>query len=264
MISEADRFESGAQAYADYLQTTEGRLRLDLAWANLYEFIGGWPAQGVKRALDVGGGTGAVAVRLAAHGWHVAVLDASEAMLTLAADEARRSGVADLITFHQADAAAIVEAFAPQSFDLVVCHNVMEYVDDPSVIFRAISTMVRPQGLISILARNRAGEAMRAALKSHDFAAAEHALTADWVKESLYGGPARLFDPLTLRALTAEAALEVVAERGVRVLADYLLAALEEIEEAYQRLFAFEMKLGARADFTAVARYVQVLARVTN
>ena len=33
------RFESGAQAYAEYLEKPEGRLRLDLAFANLQEFL---------------------------------------------------------------------------------------------------------------------------------------------------------------------------------------------------------------------------------
>jgi len=34
-----ERFESGADKYAAYLETPEGRLRLDLAFANLQEFL---------------------------------------------------------------------------------------------------------------------------------------------------------------------------------------------------------------------------------
>ena len=264
MITEEDRFEAGAPAYAAYLQSTEGKLRLDLAWDNLRAILQKTNSEGTKRALDVGGGTGAMAVRLAAEGWQVAVVDASGSMLALAAEAARRSEVSARMTFHQADAATITELFAPHSFDLVICHNVIEYVADPSAVIRTMRIVARPTGLISILARNRAGEAMRAALKSHDFSAAEHALTADYVRESLYGGPARLFDPLMLRALAAEALLDVIAERGVRVLADYLPASLLESAEGYERLRVFENRLGTRADFAAVARYTQIIAKVPD
>ena len=65
---ERERFESGAAKYAAYLQTPEGRLRLDLAFANLQEFLP--PATSGLRALDIGGGTGAIAVHLAQLGIH--------------------------------------------------------------------------------------------------------------------------------------------------------------------------------------------------
>ena len=41
MTTDADRerFQSGAHKYAAYLETPEGRLRLDLAFANLQEFL---------------------------------------------------------------------------------------------------------------------------------------------------------------------------------------------------------------------------------
>lgn len=64
-----------------------------------------------------------------------------------------------------------------------------------------------------------------------------------------------------MRALAAEAGLEAVAVRGVRVVADYLPPALSETDELYARLLAFELRLGARPEFAAVARYVQLIAR---
>ena len=36
---DSERFRSEAQKYAAYLETPEGRLRLDLAMANLQEFL---------------------------------------------------------------------------------------------------------------------------------------------------------------------------------------------------------------------------------
>jgi len=265
-VAADERFEGGASRYADYLLTTEGRLRLDLAWANLKEFAEAELLRGVggeyaARALDAGGGTGALALRLAAEGWDVAVLDSSQAMLDLAAAAARREGLAGRVDLHLSDAASAAALFPPGSFDLAACHNLLEYVPEPRAIVRALAESVRPGGLVSLLARNRAGEALRAALKARDFDAARHALKAEEVRESLYGGPARLFDERALTALLDGRSWEVVGARGVRVVADYLPPELSAGEAEYARLLSLETELGARPDFAAVARYTQVFAR---
>ncbi|MDQ3755114.1 MAG: methyltransferase domain-containing protein [Acidobacteriota bacterium] len=268
MIPE-DRFTTGAPAYAAYLQTVEGRLRLDLAWENLRAFLfDESEAQRIdarrgqmRRALDLGGGTGALALRLAAQGFHVAVVDSSATMLQLAKEAARRADMLDQIEFHQADAAEAVALFEPGTFDVAVCHNVLEYVPDPGAAMSALWGLVRTGGVVSLLARQRAGEAMRHALKAHDLAAARRALDAEWATESLYGGPARVFDAHSLHTLAEDNGLTVFVERGVRVVADYLPASLSETTEAYARLLAFELELGARPEFANVARYRQTLAR---
>lgn len=268
-----ERFESGAPAYAAYLQTTEGRLRLDIAWENFLSFIDesntaqteldsrGTRAELSKRVLDLGGGTGALALRFAAHGWHASIVDPSATMLSLAADAAREQRLDGRVTFHQVAAEGARELFAPQTFDAAVCHNVLEYVSDPRAVMRALAALVCAGGLVSLVARNRAGEVMRAALKGHDLDEAERALTAGEVRESLYGGPARLFDAGTLCELATEAGMNVVAVRGVRVVTDYLPASLSDTPETYARLLAFERMLGARPEFAGVARYAQIIAR---
>jgi len=277
LMNTDERFESGAPAYAAYLQTVEGRLRLDIAWDNFLSLINETHeaqtkfaariTHGEKRsrhALDLGGGTGALGLRFAALGWRVAVVDPSATMLALAAEAARAQELAEHITFHQAVAERAQEHLRPQTFDAAVCHNVLEYVSDPRACVRVLAALVRPGGLVSLVARNRAGEAMRAVLKTHDLVEAERALAADTVNESLYGGPARLFDALAFRELATEAGLKVIAERGVRVVADYLPASLSETEEAYAHLLAFERTLGARPEFAGIARYTQIIARLPD
>jgi hypothetical protein len=60
-----------------------------------------------------------------------------------------------------------------------------------------------------------------------------------------------------------EASLKVVAQRGVRVLADYLPPQISRSAE-YERIFAFERELGKRQEFIAVARYIQCMARLAG
>jgi SAM-dependent methyltransferase len=74
-----------------------------------------WPVAG-KRALDVGTGTGVLALVLARAGARVTATDLSPAAVESAREDAARLGLADLVTPLQAD------LFGEGRFDLVVCN----------------------------------------------------------------------------------------------------------------------------------------------
>ena len=133
------------------------------------------------RALDLGCGTGATAVRLARLGLHVTLLDSSLPMLDFAKRAAQEAGVADRIGLKHGDAAQLANLFDAGSFDVILCHNVLEFVDDPCAVLREAARVLRDSsGIISILVRNQAGEVLKAALLNGDLAATEHNLTAEW------------------------------------------------------------------------------------
>lgn len=75
-----------------------------------------------ERVLDVGCGVGAAALCLAARlpGVDVVGVDCDQASIALAADNARRNGVADRVTFVEVDVAAPPAALAAGSFDHVM------------------------------------------------------------------------------------------------------------------------------------------------
>ena len=259
--ADSERFQSGAEKYAVYLETPEGRLRSDLAFTNLQDFL---PLQAKPSlcALDVGCGTGATAVRLARLGIHVTVLDSSPAMLDIAKRAAWEAGVTDKVVLQHGDAAQLANLFHTASFDVILCHNVLEYLDDPMAVLCGAARALRDSSaILSVLVRNRAGEVFKAAIQAGDLAVAENNLTAEWGQESLYGGRVRLFTSDSLQAMLKAASLEVIAERGVRVLADYLPPRVSRSAD-YERIFELERKLGSRPQYAAVARYIQCFARL--
>ena len=253
-----ERFRAGVAKYAAYLDTPEGQLRLDLAFANVQDFLP--KATCSLLALDLGCGPGAIAVRLARLGLHITLLDASVPMLDFAERAARDAGVTERITLKHGDATQLENLFHAESFDVILCHNILEYVVDPCAVLRSAARALRdPSSIMSVLVRNQAGEVLKAAIQDGDLAAAEHNLTAEWGHESLYGGRVRLFTAESLQAMLLESSLAVTAERGVRVLSDYLPPRVSRKEE-YQQILALERKLGKRPEFAAVARYTQCLA----
>src|SRR5215471_3450602 len=259
--SDSERFRSDAQKYAAYLETPEGRLRLDLAFANVREFLPVLAANGCLRVLDVGCGTGAIAIPMARLGLHVTLLDSSQSMLDIAKRAAQDAGVGETIALQLGDAAQLASFFPAQSFDVILCHNTLEYVDEPGAVLQALARVMRDSSaMLSVLVRNRAGEVLKAAIHTGDLTAAEKNLSSEWAEESLYGGPVRLFTTDALQTLLQSASLQAIAERGVRAVSDYLPSKVPSSAE-YDRILELERKLGHRPEFAAVARYTHCLAR---
>lgn len=263
-MPENERFERGAENYAAYLETPAGRLRADLAFANLQDFIRmSQPKDRDKaslHALDLGCGTGATGVRLARLGMQVTLLDSSPVMLGIAKRTVEEAGLSDKVVLRHGDANQLTDLFPGASFDVIVCHNLLEYLDDPrAALCGAARTLRDSAAILSVLVRNRAGEVFKASIQAGDLVAAEANLTAEWGQESLYGGRARLFTAESLRVMLKASSLAVIAERGVRVLADYLPAGISRSAQ-HERILALERKLSCLPEYAGVARYIQCCA----
>ncbi len=59
------------------------------------------------------------------------------------------------------------------AFDVVICHNVLEYIEDKASIVRELSRVLRSGGTLLLLKHNRAGQVMQHAVLPDDFVGAE-------------------------------------------------------------------------------------------
>ena len=80
--------------------------------------------------LDIGGGTGGFAVRVAGLGHRVTVVDPSPDALAALARRAREDGVE--VAGLQGDLGSLLDLVGPAGADVVLCHGVLEVVDDPA------------------------------------------------------------------------------------------------------------------------------------
>ena len=98
-------------------------------------------------ALDVGCGTGFLALLLAEVGHRVTGVDAAEEMLALARDKATRAGL--LASFQRGDAEALPLPAA--SFDLLVERHVIWTLPEPSVALAEWARVLRPGGCLVLV-----------------------------------------------------------------------------------------------------------------
>jgi len=112
--------------------------------------------------VDVGGGTGGLAVPFAALGHHVTVVDPSPDALAAAQRRAAEAGAR--LTSVQGEAASLDSVVGPGAADLVICHNVLEYVEEPADAMSAIARVLRPSATVSVLAANAVAAVLHQAL----------------------------------------------------------------------------------------------------
>jgi 2-polyprenyl-3-methyl-5-hydroxy-6-metoxy-1,4-benzoquinol methylase len=141
-------------------------------------------------------------------------------------------------------------------FDLVLCHFVLEVVDDPASTLQQIAGVLRPGGQLSTASANRAGAVLARAVGGHPVEA--RALLTGQDPAPARGGPARRrFGPEELIGLLAGAGLEPGEWRGVSVVTDLLGASTGADADA---LRALELSLATTSPYRDVATGLHVLA----
>ena len=208
---------------------------------------------GRLRVLDIGGGTGGFAVRVAELGHHVTVVDPSPDALAILDRRSEETGVADRVDGIQGDLATVPELVETGSVDVVLCHGVLEVVDDPRSAMAAIAGALRPGGRLSLLVSQRHAAVVARAMAGHFVQA----------KELLDGpGPSpHRFTAEETRALLDEAGFTGLTLHAVRVFSDLVPSSFVDLEPgAADALVALEQAVAERPEYLALATQVHALA----
>jgi SAM-dependent methyltransferase len=218
------------------------------------------PAADGLRVLDAGGGSGGFAVPLAQLGHTVTVVDPSPDSLAALERRVAESGTAQQVRAVQGDAAGLPDLVPAGAFDVVLCHSVLEVVDDPLEAVQAIGHALRPGGVASVLTVNRIA-AVLSRVAAGRLGEARR-LLADPDGSTGAGDPlARRFTLEELELLLSAAGLRPRTVHGVRVFADTVPAALLDGDaHALDDLLALERAAAERPAYLAVATQLHVLA----
>lgn len=216
--------------------------------------------------VDAGGGTGGFAVPLAEAGYPVTVVDASPDALAGLTRRAAEAGVADRIRAVQGDVDALPDVVPAGTAGLVLCHNLLDVVDQPAQALRAAAATLRPGGAVSVLVPNQPAAVLARAMNGQLAAAA--ALLEPPAGPGGAGGAGgsgrgepvrRRYDAASAAELLAEAGLVTESVQGVRVLVDLIPSAAAEQDPA--GLLALELALAGRPPYRDIAAQLHLLAR---
>jgi S-adenosylmethionine-dependent methyltransferase len=209
------------------------------------------------RVVDIGGGTGGFAVRLAQQGHAVTVVDPSPDALAALGRRADEAGVADLVTGVQGD---LTDLDITGGADVVLCHGVLEVVPDPAAALRTIVGVLRPGGLLSLLVAQRHAAVVARAMAGHFQQAL--ALLDDPGYRSGATGRGRRYTADEVTALLADAGFAVEATQAVRVFADLVPGSLLDLEPgATTALVELERAVAGRAEYLPLATQLHLLAQ---
>ncbi|MCG5212409.1 methyltransferase domain-containing protein [Streptosporangium soli] len=208
--------------------------------------------------VDAGGGTGGFAVPLAELGHAVTVVDPSPDSLAALERRAAEAGVG--VRGLQGDAADLGELLPPATADLVLCHSVLEYVDDPAGALSAAAGLLRPGGAISVLAANPVATAIHRSLAGR-FEEAAQVLTDPVGRWGDRDPTPRRFTGEALAGLLVATGLVPGEVHGVRVFADLVPSRLIDGEPgAAQALVALEQAAASHPVLRDIATQLHVLA----
>lgn len=236
-----------------------GRVRAAVVWDALTTAVAAvGPAP--LAVVDAGGGTGGFAVPLAALGHRVTVVDPSPDSLAALERRAAEEGAHGSITGVQGDLATLVDQVGAGNADVVLCHSVLEVVDDPVAGVAAVAAVLRPGGLASVVAANRSAAVVSRALAGR-FDEALVALDDPAGRWGAADATTRRFDRAGLVALLADAGLVAAEVHGVRVFTDLLPGALLDTDAAaFEALVRLELAAAAREPYRDLATQLHVLA----
>jgi SAM-dependent methyltransferase len=240
-----------------------GRVRSAVLWDALRKMLDRLddrlhPGSGPREIVDVGGGTGGFAVPLAELGHRVTVVDASLDALAALERRAAESGVS--VNAVQGDAVDLPGLIGRDAADLVLCHSVLEYVDDPAAVMAALTATVRVGGSVSVLVPGQVAAALHRAVAGH-FDDARRALTDPDGRWGDHDHTPRRFTRQSLSALVENAGLRVGALHGVRIFADLVPNGLLEAEQdAAESLVALESIAAVHPVLRELATQLHVVA----
>jgi S-adenosylmethionine-dependent methyltransferase len=209
-------------------------------------------------ALDVGGGTGGFAVPLARAGHTVTVVDSSPDALASLTRRAAEAGVGERVSAVQGDGDGLADLIRPDSIDLVLCHSLLEVVDDPHKVVTALAATLRPGGAASVVVANRAAAVLAKAIGGH-LAAASLLVASPDGRGDTRDRLRRRYSAETATALLDDCGLTVEQIHGVRIVADLVPGTVAESEP--EALTAFELALAGTPPYRDIATQLHLLAR---
>lgn len=203
-----------------------------------------------KRILDFGSGIGIMANHYAAHNEVVAVEPSEESV----AQRWQENTYCQIVGSTES-----LREFEDESFDVILCHNVLEYVTDADCIVREFHRLLKADGMISIVKHNRPGRVMQMVVLLNEFGKANGLLDGKDGVASQYG-TIRYYEDSDIITWCDQLRVEKVS--GIRTFWDLQQNQDCHKDSAWQeQMMEIEMRVSDMKEYRDIAFFHHVILR---
>ena len=217
------------------------RLLKKIIWAQLGDIH-------EKNILDFGSGEGVTANHFAESN-NVVAIEPSEQMLINRWNDCEYRQI-------QGDVTKLSE-FDDNTFDVIICHNVLEYIDDKKSIINELHRVLKTNGILSIVKHNRAGRVMQMAVLLDELETANELLDGNNSTASKFGN-IRYYEDEMISKWTA--GLKCMDCFGIRTFWDLQQNQERHNSEEWQdRMMRLEMRVSQMDEYRKIAFFHHLL-----
>jgi S-adenosylmethionine-dependent methyltransferase len=237
----ADKFEKNIYG------STKGRLRHEL----LVHHLRYYTSADVRplNVLDAGGGTGVMTELLLNLGHRVTLSDISNEALALAKQKLGNNSNLDIQHID------ILSLNSEKKYDLVVCHAVLEWLQDPFKVITKLVSLVKPGGHLSLSFFNYDAQLFGNMLYGN-FDYFEQGMTSKNIVRLSPNNPQK---PKEILAQLETLPIQVRKKAGIRCFHDYLKQPEKQTSE-YEQLKQLEIEYGSTEPYLWLGKYFLIIA----
>lgn len=252
-------FDSGLPKWKEEQKSYISQLRYELSMSHLEQHL---HEKGKLHILDAGGGNGLDSVRLARQKHRLDLVDVSSTMLQDHRNLADAAGVTDRITAHPLDIRQIHKRFQPNQFDAILCHNVIQYLDDWEEMLLTTLNTLKPKGILSLVTLNQYALPYRAAFIDDDPDQALNLLDQYITPSHIFEADTTQFTHGYLSHWLEENDYTLLAYYGIGCMHHHPLAASASYDVTMVNKFhQLERALANRSPYKETARFLQLIAQ---
>ena len=203
-----------------------------------------------KDILDFGSGEGITADYLAGAN-RVTAIEPREDMLKDAwTDHVYRQVIGDIKSLAE---------FSDNSFDIIICHNVLEYIDDKASVVKELTRVLKPGGFISLAKHNRNGRVMQMAVLLDNHEKANSLLDGEDSAASKFGA-IRYYDDSDIIKWCPN--LYIEKTYGIRTFWDLQQNQEKHSDEEWQeKMMQLELRVSSIQEFINIAFFHHLMIR---
>lgn len=244
-------FEGITQKFSRSIYATnKGRLRLAVLQRDLAPWLERKRADGQPlQVLDVGAGIGQLSMLFAQAGCQVTHTDISPEIVAEAQALHQQQGLQQQYQYQVAPLQQLPDLLR-QRYDIVLCHAVLEWLEDPATAITTLKQLLAATGRLSLMFYNRDAKVL-ANIIFGNFDYVQNDLK---VKKTVRMSPQQPILPQDMHGWLASHDLLVTQKTGVRCFHDYLRNQADQ--SRYDELLALELRYNQQPPFADIGRYL--------